>query len=106
VQRESLYDANIIQVGFVLVPLLSNVAEGATAITVAVNDKMDLSIGVCVGTSTQITLFVYPFLVTMGWMAGLTEHPLLFDFDGFQSVALFGSGLIPYLLIRDGKSDW
>jgi Ca2+:H+ antiporter len=46
------------------------VAEHVTAVVVAYKNKMDLAIGVAVGSSMQIALFVTPFLVILGWIIG------------------------------------
>lgn len=59
--------------------------------TVAGKDKLDISMGVAVGSSIQIALFVIPLLVVLGWMMG---RPLTLLFDPFESIALFLSVLI------------
>jgi calcium/proton exchanger cax len=46
------------------------VAEHVTAVVVAYKNKMDLAIGVAIGSSMQIALFVTPFLVILGWIIG------------------------------------
>lgn len=50
-------------IGLILLPIVSNAAEHVTAVTVAVKDKLDLSMGVAVGSSIQIALFVIPLLI-------------------------------------------
>jgi Ca2+:H+ antiporter len=67
-------------VGLILLPIVGNAAEHATAVTVAVKDKMDLAIGVAVGSSMQIALLVLPLIVVIGWIMGkddmvCTLHP-------------------------------
>lgn len=57
-------------VGLILLPIVGNAAEHATAVTVAVKDKMDLAIGVAVGSSMQIALLVLPLMVILGWITG------------------------------------
>ncbi|KKZ60120.1 Ca2+:H+ antiporter [[Emmonsia] crescens] len=91
-------------VGLILIPIVGNAAEHATAITVAMKDKMDLSIGVAVGSSMQIALLVLPLIVVIGWIAGIDEMTLYFD--GFQIAILFVSVLLVNYLIQDGKSNW
>lgn len=49
---------------------MGNAAEHATAVTVACKDKMDLSIGVAVGSSMQIALLVLPLIIVIGWIMG------------------------------------
>ena len=43
-------------------------AEHVTAVVMAYKNKMDLAIGVAIGSSMQIALFVTPFLVILGWI--------------------------------------
>ncbi|EWZ78812.1 Ca2+:H+ antiporter [Fusarium oxysporum f. sp. lycopersici MN25] len=50
-------------IGLILVPIVGNAAEHVTAVVVALRDKMDLAIGIAVGSSIQIALLVAPFLV-------------------------------------------
>lgn len=50
---------------------MGNAAEHATAVTVACKDKMDLAIGVAVGSSMQIALLVLPLIVVLGWIIGM-----------------------------------
>lgn len=52
-------------IGLILLPIVGNAAEHATAVTVAIKDKMDLSIGVAVGSSLQIALLVLPLMVSL-----------------------------------------
>lgn len=58
-------------VGLILLPIVGNAAEHATAVTVACKDKMDLAIGVAVGSSMQIALLVLPLIVVLGWIIGV-----------------------------------
>ena len=91
-------------VGLILLPIVGNAAEHATAVTVAVKDKMDLAIGVAVGSSMQIALLVIPFVVVLGWILGKDDMNL--SFDGFQIAILFVAVLLVNYLIQDGKSHW
>eukprot|EP00742_Colponemidia_sp_Colp-10_P001390 GILJ01001496.1.p1 GENE.GILJ01001496.1~~GILJ01001496.1.p1 ORF type:complete len:429 (+),score=85.94 GILJ01001496.1:38-1324(+) len=90
-------------IGLILIPIVGNAAEHATAITVAMRDKMDLAISVCVGSSNQIALGLAPFLVLISWMVG---RSLTLCFDMFETVMLFGGVLIFNSCISDGKSNW
>ena len=91
-------------VGLILLPIVGNAAEHATAVTVAIKDKMDLAIGVAVGSSMQIALLIIPFVVIIGWIMGRDDMNL--DFDGFQIAVLFVTVLLVNYLIADGKSHW
>ncbi len=91
-------------VGLILLPIVGNAAEHVTAITVACKDKMDLAIGVAVGSSMQVALFIIPLLVIIGWGMGMDEMAL--SFDPFQVAVLFVAVLLVNYLIADGKSHW
>lgn len=90
--------------GLILLPIVGNAAEHATAVTVAIKDKMDLAIGVAVGSSMQVALFLIPLLVIIGWGMGMDDMNLSFDL--FQVAVLFVSVLLVNYLIGDGKSHW
>ncbi|KAJ5123585.1 hypothetical protein N7448_009682 [Penicillium atrosanguineum] len=91
-------------VGLILLPIVGNAAEHATAVTVACKDKMDLAIGVAVGSSMQIALLVLPLIIVIGWIMGLDNMTL--NFDAFQIIVLFVAVLLVNYLIADGKSHW
>ncbi|RKP08092.1 Sodium/calcium exchanger protein-domain-containing protein [Thamnocephalis sphaerospora] len=90
-------------VGLILLPIVGNAAEHLTAVTTAMKNKMDLAIGVALGSSMQIALLVTPLLVIIGWILG---QPMTLFFSGFETVVLFVSVLITNYLIMDGKSNW
>ena len=90
-------------IGIILIPSVGNAAEHVTAMVVAWKNKMDLAIGVAVGSSLQIALFVTPFLVILGWIMG---RDMTLHFQTFETVAFFLSGLVVTLLIQDGKSNY
>merc|ERR1711977_12262 len=54
-------------IGIILLPIVGNACEHASAIRFAIQDKPGLSIGIAFGSSTQIALFVVPFSVLCGW---------------------------------------
>jgi Ca2+:H+ antiporter len=89
--------------GVILLPIIGNAAEHATAVTVAMKDKMDLSVSVAVGSSLQIALFVAPVLVLAGWFLG---QPMDLDFNPFELVAVVVAVLIANSISSDGKSNW
>jgi len=73
-------------VGLILLPIVGNAAEHVTAVTVAIKDKMDLAIGVAVGSSMQIALLLTPLMVLIGWIIG-AEMTLYFN--TFETAILF-----------------
>lgn len=90
-------------VGLILLPIVGNAAEHVTAIVVAVKDKMDLAMGVAIGSSMQIALLVTPFLVILGWIMG---KPMTLHFETFETVVFFLSVLVVTYVIQDGKSNY
>jgi len=90
-------------IGLILIPIVGNAAEHVTAVVVAWKNKMDLAIGVAIGSSLQIALFVTPFLVVLGWIMG---RDMTLHFETFETVAFFLAALVVTLLIQDGKSNY
>ena len=90
-------------IGLILLPIVGNAAEHVTACVVAYKNKMDLAIGVAIGSSMQIALLVTPFLVILGWIMG---QPMTLHFEAFETVVFFLSVLITNYLILDGKSNY
>ena len=84
-------------------PLIGNVAEHLVAVQVALQNKMDLSLGIAVGSGLQIALFVAPLLVLVGAVIGT---PMNLVFHPFELIALIGAGLIAVLVSVDGESNW
>lgn len=89
--------------GVIFVPIIGNAAEHTTAVTVAMKNKMDLSVSVAVGSSMQIALFVAPVLVLAGWAFG---QPMDLNFNPFELVAVAVSVLIANSISSDGRSNW
>ncbi|KAI9051508.1 hypothetical protein LZ554_004554 [Drepanopeziza brunnea f. sp. 'monogermtubi'] len=90
-------------IGLILLPIVGNAAEHVTAIVVAVKDKMDLAMGVAIGSSMQIALLVTPALVLLGWAIGVN---MTLHFETFETVVFFLSVLVVTYVINDGKSNW
>ena len=90
-------------VGLILLPIVGNAAEHVTAVVVAVKDKMDLAMGVAIGSSMQIALLVTPFLVILGW---IIDQPMTLHFEIFETVVFFLSILVVAYVIQDGKSNY
>ena len=89
--------------GVILLPIIGNAAEHATAVTVALKNKMDLSVSVAVGSSLQIALFVAPVLVIAGWLIG---QPMDLNFNPFELVAVAVAVFIANSISSDGNSNW
>ncbi len=89
--------------GVILVPIIGNAAEHTTAVTVAMKNKMDLSVSVAMGSSLQIALFVAPVLVLAGFVL---DKPMDLNFNPFELVAVAVSVLIANSISSDGNSNW
>lgn len=90
-------------IGLIILPIVGNAAEHVTAVTVASKNKMDLAIGVALGSSIQIALFVTPIIVLLGWILN-TSMSLYFNL--FETVSLFASAFIVNYLVLDGRSNY
>ncbi|KAJ3944671.1 hypothetical protein N0V92_013626 [Colletotrichum tropicale] len=90
-------------IGLIILPIVGNAAEHVTAITVAMKNKMDLAIGVAVGSSIQIALFITPIVVIIGWALG---RDMSLYFTLFETVCLFVSAFIVNFLVLDGRSNY
>ncbi|KAI1972335.1 hypothetical protein LOZ56_002553 [Ophidiomyces ophidiicola] len=90
-------------IGLIIIPIVGNAAEHATAVAMASKNKMDLAIGVALGSSIQIALFVTPIIVLLGWCLR-TEMSLYFSL--FETVSLFASAFIANYLMLDGRTNY
>jgi Ca2+:H+ antiporter len=89
--------------GVILIPLFGGVVEYITCVTFAVNNKMELAVGVAIGSSLQIALFVAPALVLVGWAIG---QPMNLNFNPFELVAVAMAVIITNSISNDGRSNW
>ncbi|ESK90188.1 calcium:hydrogen antiporter [Moniliophthora roreri MCA 2997] len=90
-------------IGLILLPIVANAAEHVTSVWMAMKGQMELSIGICVGSSIQIAAFVVPLLVIVGWISG---HELTLFFANFETITFFASVFLTNTLIQDGKSNY
>uniref|UniRef100_A0A0R0G4Y3 Vacuolar cation/proton exchanger n=1 Tax=Glycine max TaxID=3847 RepID=A0A0R0G4Y3_SOYBN len=90
-------------ISVILLPIVGNAAEHASAIMFAVKDKLDITIGVAIGSSTQISMFVIPFCVVVGWCMG-KEMDL--NFQLFETATLFITVLVVAFMMQEGTSNY
>jgi Ca2+:H+ antiporter len=90
-------------VGIIILPIAGNACEHITAVIVALKNKMNLSMGVAVGSSIQISIFAIPFVVIVGWVTG---HPFSLDFDPFSALVLTLSVLHVNFTTAAASSHW
>ncbi len=90
-------------VGVIIVPIIGNAAEHLVAIEMALKNRMELALGVAVGSSMQIALFVSPLLVFIS--LGLGQE-LTLIFNQFELAALAAAVIITALIALDGETNW
>jgi Ca2+:H+ antiporter len=90
-------------IGVMLVPLVGNIAEHLVAVQVALANKMDLSLGIAIGSGLQVALFVTPVLVFAG---EVLNQRMTLVFNIYELVALVAAVLIAILITSDGESHW
>ncbi|KAJ9183238.1 hypothetical protein P3X46_007124 [Hevea brasiliensis] len=90
-------------ISVILLPIVGNAAEHASAIMFAMKDKLDLSLGVAIGSCTQISMFVIPFCVVVGWLMG---QPMDLNFQLFETATLFVTVLVVAFMLQEGTSNY
>nr|GEX47892.1 vacuolar cation/proton exchanger 3-like [Tanacetum cinerariifolium] len=96
-------DVPVTFISVILLPIVGNAAEHASAIMFAVKDKLDITLGVAIGSSTQISMFVMPFCVLVGWMIG---RPMDLGFELFETCTLFMTVLVVAFMLQEGTSNY
>lgn len=91
-------------VGVIVVGIVGNAAEHSTAIWVARENKMDLAIGIAIGSTIQIALFVAPVLVLASYVLGPQPMDLVFTTPEILAIGL--SIWIAGQISGDGESNW
>jgi len=91
-------------VGFIVVALVGGAAEMASAFTGARKDRLDLSVGIALGSASQIALFVAPVLVLLSYVLGPTPMDLRF-WPGAVVMMLIAT-LTASLVTNGGRSAW
>jgi Ca2+:H+ antiporter len=90
-------------IGIIIIPILGNVAEHASAMLMAVNNKIDISMEIAVGSSMQIALFVTPVLVLLSFFTG---NPMPYVYSLFQIVSILVSIGTCIYMFQSGKTNW
>lgn len=89
--------------GLIILPLLGNTAELATAVTVALKNKMDLAINVTIGSAIQITLFMAPTMVALGWFM---NQSMSMHFNIFQIITLLATTAMVNGFLFNGRTHY
>jgi Ca2+:H+ antiporter len=91
-------------VGFIVVALVGAAAEMTTAFSAAWKDRLDLSVGIALGSASQIALFVAPVLVLVSYVLGPT--PMDLKFWPGAVVMIMIAALTAALVTNSGRSAW
>jgi Ca2+:H+ antiporter len=91
-------------VSLIVVAIVGNAAEHWVAVYFAARDKMDLSIGIAIGSSAQIALFAAPVLVLVSLFVG--PFPMSLVFNGLELAAIALAVLIANQVTQEGESTW
>jgi Ca2+:H+ antiporter len=89
--------------GIIVIPVIGNAAEHASAVWMAAKNKTDLALGIAIGSSTQVALFVAPVLVFAGLIMG---KPMNFVFTSVEVIAIALTTAITTIITLDGESNW
>ena len=87
----------------IVLPIVGNAAEHASAVTFGMKNKLDLSMGIAVGSACQISIFVIPCMVVVGWMIG---KDMSLNFGLFESFTMFLAVVMVVASIKDGTSNY
>lgn len=117
-------------IGVVIIPIVGNAAEHAAAVIFALKNKMDIALGIAVGSSTQvrpvpapagkgkqlrltrhaspfaaaqIALSVIPSCVLLGWAMG---QPLDMNFEGYETASFFATCVLVTIITTQGQTNW
>jgi Ca2+:H+ antiporter len=91
-------------VGVIVVAIVGNAAEHSTSVYVAMKNRMDLSLAISLGSSTQIAVFVAPVLVFVSRLIG--PAPMDLVFSPTEVLAVFLAAWIAAQICSDGISNW
>jgi len=91
-------------IGIVFLAMIGGAAESGSAIAMARKNKLDLTIGIAMGSSIQIALFVAPMLVLASLF--IAPQPLELSFSRAELGTLFLAVLIGTIVAGDGRSNW
>ena len=91
-------------IGAIFLAIVGGAAESISAVTMATKNKMDLSLGIALGSSIQIVLFIAPALVLLSLVVGPGQLNLIFP-RGII-LTLFFSVILAALISGDGRSNW
>lgn len=91
-------------IGVIFLAIVGGAAESISAVTMATKNKMDLSLGIALGSSIQVVLFIAPMLVLLSLFIGPGQLNLIFP--RALILTLFFSVILAAMISGDGRSNW
>lgn len=101
--ESSNFKANRTFIGLILFPFLGNVTDYVSACVVASKNQLDITILVTVGSSMQIMLFTWPFLVIVSW---IIDQPMIPNLDLFEAAVVFLGVFVSSSMIQSGRTNY
>jgi len=95
---------NEVFVGVIVVAIVGNAAENSTAILMALKNKMDVSVSIAIGSSSQVAMFLAPLLLFISYFLG--PAPLDLAFKPLETISLVLSVVLVNFISLDGESHW
>ena len=94
--------------GLIVIPIIGNAAEHATAVVVARKGKLDLALQIAMGSSAQVALLIAPLLVVVGALLGpnAADQYMNLVFTPLEVVAMGLATLLAAIVTLDGESHW
>ena len=89
--------------GVIIIAIIGNAAEHATAVIMAKRDKMELALGIAIGSSIQIALLVAPVLVFLSWIIG---DPMSLVFTPLEIAGIALAVFTVDMIASDGETTW
>ena len=90
-------------IGIIIVAIVGNAAEHASAIMMAYKNKMDVAVEIAIGSTIQVAMFVAPVLVLLSLLFE-TSMPLVFTWP--ELISMVTAVLLMITIILDGESNW
>ncbi|XP_047317418.1 vacuolar cation/proton exchanger 3-like [Impatiens glandulifera] len=90
-------------ISLILLPIVGNAAEHAGSVIFALKNKLDISLGVALGSAAQISMFVVPLCAVVAWVMGV---PMNLDFDLLETGVLTFSVILIAFTLQDGTSHY
>ncbi|GMN23757.1 hypothetical protein TIFTF001_000244 [Ficus carica] len=90
-------------ISIILLPIVGNAAEHAGSIIFALKNKLDISLGVALGSATQISMFVVPLSVIVAWIMDIRMD---LDFSLLETGSLAFTIIITAFTLQDGTSHY